>query len=358
MNKNLAFVISPHGFGHAARDCAVMAALAKIDPEIKFHIYTTVPKWFFEDSLKLPFFYHPFQVDVGLIQKTPLEIDIPRSIHTLTEFYGDVTKQMEILKSAFLQHQITAVVADVAPIGLRCANSLGLPAMLLSNFTWDWIYQNMGNTSPAFLQIADVLKSAYQVPFKHIQTSPPCPATIPVHYKVGPISRRPDQSVAEVRAALGLEKHQPLVTIALGGIPVSYNLNQLVNYPNYQFVVLSDGAEIANASNIIQLPHRSGFQTASLFAASNLVVGKPGYSTIAELVCVNTPFAYVSRKDFPESAYLEMFIRQNIPSIEIPMKSFQNGTWMEEVLPLCKETGKIIHQNADMQTAEIIYSLL
>jgi len=47
----IAYFVTPHGFGHAARAAAVMVALQEIDPTIQFDIFTQVPRWFFQDSL-------------------------------------------------------------------------------------------------------------------------------------------------------------------------------------------------------------------------------------------------------------------------------------------------------------------
>ena len=56
----IAYFITPHGFGHAARASAVMNAVSDIAPSVSFDIFTTVPKWFFEDSSADRFVYHEF----------------------------------------------------------------------------------------------------------------------------------------------------------------------------------------------------------------------------------------------------------------------------------------------------------
>ena len=56
----IAYFISPHGYGHAARASAVMDAIHDISPSLRFEIFTTVPQWFFEQSLTGPFAYHSF----------------------------------------------------------------------------------------------------------------------------------------------------------------------------------------------------------------------------------------------------------------------------------------------------------
>lgn len=51
----IAYFVSPHGFGHAARSCAIMSALQAREPGIGLEIFTTVPRWFFAESLAAAF---------------------------------------------------------------------------------------------------------------------------------------------------------------------------------------------------------------------------------------------------------------------------------------------------------------
>ena len=49
----LAYFVSPHGFGHAARACAVMQAMRAVWPRVVFEVFTLVPEWFFAESLEV-----------------------------------------------------------------------------------------------------------------------------------------------------------------------------------------------------------------------------------------------------------------------------------------------------------------
>ena len=64
---SIAYFISPHGYGHAARACAVMAAMHELNPSIRFEIFTTIPQWFFDQSIPGTFTYHNLLTDIGLV---------------------------------------------------------------------------------------------------------------------------------------------------------------------------------------------------------------------------------------------------------------------------------------------------
>ncbi|BAW80436.1 hypothetical protein TAO_1066 [Candidatus Nitrosoglobus terrae] len=64
-----------------------MIALQEINPSIRFEIYTQTPLWFFQSSLVNNFNYHPLLTDIGLIQTSPLHIDLKQTIVHLNNFF-------------------------------------------------------------------------------------------------------------------------------------------------------------------------------------------------------------------------------------------------------------------------------
>src|SRR6188768_2497009 len=81
--RRVAYFVSPHGFGHAARAAAVSTALRERLSSIEVELWTTVPRWFFEESLDFPFLYREFSCDVGLVQRTPVAEDLPATVDAL-----------------------------------------------------------------------------------------------------------------------------------------------------------------------------------------------------------------------------------------------------------------------------------
>ena len=97
--------ISAHGFGHAARTLAVMEALSKLAP-LQCTITTLVPEWFFRSSYPGQLSYHAIQTDVGTVQRSPFEEDIPRTLRELVKFYPLRRQLVDRLASLFAKgHQ-------------------------------------------------------------------------------------------------------------------------------------------------------------------------------------------------------------------------------------------------------------
>ena len=55
-DMNIAFFVSAHGFGHAARAAAVMSAVRRHEPDVGLEVFTRVPGMVFFGS---PFVTHP-----------------------------------------------------------------------------------------------------------------------------------------------------------------------------------------------------------------------------------------------------------------------------------------------------------
>ena len=117
----IAYFISPHGYGHAARASAVMQALHELDSKIRFEIFTKVPRWFFEQSLVGAFGYHSLLTDIGLAQKTPLLEDLPETIRRLEKLLPFEASHMAELAHLLHRLECQLVICDIAAMGIAVA---------------------------------------------------------------------------------------------------------------------------------------------------------------------------------------------------------------------------------------------
>ncbi|MEM7346120.1 MAG: hypothetical protein AAF485_17920, partial [Chloroflexota bacterium] len=233
----IAWFISPHGYGHAARSSAIMATLQERHPTIRFEIFTKVPKWFFDDSLGQPFGYHPLMTDIGLVQKTSLLEDLPATIDRLAEMIPFYPQQITHLADQLDQLQCHLVVCDIAPMGLAVAQAAKLPSVLVENFTWDWIYENYLPTEPRFESYIHYLQEIFASATYHIQTEAVCNPQA-VDLTTQPVSRAPKETPQNIRQALDLPTDAQVVMISMGGLGWDYGfLDQLSTCPDLYFVI-------------------------------------------------------------------------------------------------------------------------
>ncbi len=189
-SPTVAYFISSHGFGHATRACAVMAALRERVPGIRFEIFTQAPAWLFEDSVPGAFALHPMLTDVGLMQAGPLQEDIALTLQRLDEFLPFDPARVSGLAGQIGELGCRLVICDIAPLGLAVAREAGLRSVLVENFTWDWIYAGYAAEEPRLKPHIDYLEGAFALADYRMQTEPAVHAPR-AQWRTAPVSRRP-----------------------------------------------------------------------------------------------------------------------------------------------------------------------
>jgi hypothetical protein len=357
--RRLAYFVSPHGFGHAARAAAVMEALHGMDGTVEFDIFTSVPSWFFETSLTKSFRYHFLVTDVGLVQKTALEADLGETLARLNRFLPLEASMISALASLLLERRCALVISDIAPMGILASRHAGLPSVLVENFTWDWLYEEYLGKEVGFERVILYLKELFGLADFHIQTEPVC-LPRPVHLTTSPVSRKPRSSPSSVRTGLGIPRDAKVVMITMGGIPESYPfLKETEDYPSVYFILPGAAEELHRRGNMVCLPHRSKFYHPDLVNASDALIGKIGYSTLAEAYFASVPFGCIERNDFRESRVLVSFVRDRIGGLPIRPGEFYTGTFLSS-LPSLLSMPRLqrIEPNGAEQAASFILGLL
>lgn len=324
---HLAYFITPHGFGHAARAAAVMAAIHRVASNVCFEIFTTVPPWFFSASLTGPYVYHPCVTDVGLVQRTPMEEDLAETVTRLSSFLPFREDALADLIHAVRSKRCLLVICDISPLGIAVARRLGIPSVLIENFTWDWIYEGYAARAPRMKNFGEYLKDYFKGATYRIQTMPVC-SPAQVDLVTPPVSRAFRMMPEEVRLRLGVPPHAKMVTVTMGGVSEEMEgMDGIQGAANVIFVAPGGSRVERRTENMILLPRQGDLFHPDLIRASDGVVGKIGYSTLAEVYYAGVPFGFVARPAFRESEALAAFVGSEMQGIEIQDRSFRDGSW-------------------------------
>ena len=302
-----------------------------------------VPEWFLRDSLgpALPHRHLPLPTDVGLAQRTALDEDLSATVDRLAPWIDSDGVGSPKLREDALAPLVEAVagsdlvVADISPFGLAAARRAGVPAVLVENFTWDWIYRGYGDLEPQLSGLAGPLAEAFAGADHHLQTEPFClPA--PGALAVPPVARRPRRPRAEVRRQLEIPDDAPMALVTMGGIEWNYDqLEDRLADPDLPWLVIPGSCSAPRRhGRCWRLPHRSEHYHPDLVHAADAVVGKLGYSTLAEVWSTGIPYGFVPRAHFPESPPLADWVRNHLPYREIPPQRFESGAWLDDVREL------------------------
>lgn len=353
MKTEIACFISPHGFGHATRAIALLETLKLTIPELHIHLITTVPQSLFE-STSLDYSYHPLHVDVGILQKDGFTFDFPSTVEALKRFIPFQNSEIERLKKICGSSDL--ILSDISVLGITVAKKCSIPAVLIENFTWDWIYTHL-NQAPELQEFVPVFQELYAQSDFRIQAEPLC-LRQPCDIRCHPISRKPKSAPDVLRQTLNSEGRK-IVLITMGGISTDLPFMHLLSgYKDYYFILAGQKQYKRTGNNICALPYNTHFYHPDLINVSDLVICKSGYSTIAECCQTSASVACVGRAGFPESAALEQFVRKKLAGVSYDQQQFVSGQWLTDLPQLVRRRTTPYPVNGAEEAAGFITSLL
>lgn len=323
---HVAFYITGHGFGHATRMAAVAKALTECLPGLRLSIISTTPEWLFRLNLLRGFRLRPRALDVGVIQPDSIHLDAPATLKAYAcMLEGQPTviqEEAEILR----RDGVDLVVADIPPAAFLVAQRAGLPAIGISNFTWDWIYADYVRTRPEYSPILDAIRDAYGRAdlFLRLPFHGPCDAfkalrDIPM---IARLSRRPRE---EVRRRLGLDGTRPVILLSFGGFDIQgIDFEQVERLSEYCFLTTQPPSRPARNVRVVTL---DGLLYEDLVAQADAVITKPGYGIVADCLANRTPVLYTSRGEFAEYPALVAGLERFGVSAFLGNQDLLSGNW-------------------------------
>ncbi len=327
-STTVAFYISGHGYGHASRAIEVMNALAARLPELHFCIRTTAPRWLFDLNLRAPHTYANVQVDVGAVQQTSFEIDKPETLRQWQAFLAQkptwLNRELPFLRQA----EARLLLGDIPPLAFELARHAGVPSVAIANFSWDWIFASYVAELPAFAEVIEAIREGYgmadlllRLPMHGDLSAFSRSVDIPL------IARNPRPASPEVRQRLGVPgaRSEPLVLVAFRAADLrAVDLERAFTAPAFRFVTLGLPGNLP--PNVVNLA-TDEIPFAELLTACDLVLSKPGYGLVADVIAARKPLLYTSRDDFAEYDVLVRGLQAYATSAFIPREAFFRGAW-------------------------------
>ncbi|BCS32885.1 arabinose kinase [Luteitalea sp. TBR-22] len=334
----VAFCISGHGFGHASRQVEVINAFGALRPDVPITIFTEASPWLLDRTVRVPVARRPWAVDTGAIQRDSLRLDIPATLEAARGFEQEADASAVALADALRANGTRVVVCDAPAMPCTAAVLAGARAIVLANFTWDWIYEDFTADHPGFDDLPRRLgrryaeaEAAWRLPmyggFSTVRTVLDFPW----------VARRARRDPSETRRLLGMDQGRPHVLVSFGGYGVAgMTLAQHDGAP-YR-LVLSSGAQHGSTDAPADALHADrdrlealDLRYEDLVAACDVVVSKPGYGIVSECVANGTALLYTDRGRFREYPVMV----EQMPSVLrcrfLASEALANARWDEDV---------------------------
>jgi hypothetical protein len=319
--------ISGHGFGHAAQVVPVLNELGRRIPALKVLLRTTVPSWFFQDRLQVPWEISACEQDIGCVQQGPLHIDVKGTWAAYDRFHTDWADRLSQEAKAIMRLSPNLLLSDISYLAIEAGARANIPVVGLSSLCWEQVliyFQD--ETPPASSPVIEQIQQAYSLANVMIRVAPSI--TMPAFRRtvdVGPIAARLTADHQGVRQALGASQDERIVMIAFGGIPLtSLPWHQIEAMTGYRFIV--PGPVPPHAQRLVSanaLPFT--FQT--IMTSCDILLTKPGYGTIVDAVASGTRVIYVRRYNFVDEDSLVSYLHRYGRGLELSVEDFLSGRW-------------------------------
>jgi hypothetical protein len=303
---SVVFYISGHGFGHASRQIEIVNALGAMADPPGIVIRSGAARWLFERTVRVPYSLLPGQTDTGVVQIDSLRLDEAATIREAAAFHRRLPAIARQEAALLERHDARLVVSDAPPLACAAAAAAGIPSLVISNFTWDWIYEGYDDALAAAPDLVPIVRDAYaqaaegwRLPMWGGFASVPNQQDLPF------VARHARHERDYVRGVLGLPHSVPLVLSSFGGYGVTdLDLARLDCTGEYGIVISGHEPEVNLPGGVYfadeRLLYDRELRYEDLVAAVDVVVTKPGYGIISECVANGTAMLYTSRGAFAE----------------------------------------------------------
>ena len=318
--------ISGHGFGHAAQVISVLNALAPQVSGLRAVLRTTVPSWFF-DRLELPWELSPAEQDIGCIQDGPLAIDYPETFARHLQFQTRWEDRVAEEEREMRARRPALVLSDISWLAVEAGTRQGIPCIALCNLSWDQVhepYTTAGNSEHGAL--LGQIRAAYGKADMIVRLAPGLP--MPAFSKiadVGPVAQSSAEAPIALHKLLPIPPEDRTVLVGFGGISLnSLPFERMEQMAGYQFLVsgpVPPGLRRCHAANSLPV----SFST--LLVSTDLIMTKPGYSTITEAVARTRPVLYVRRYNFADEEPMVQYLHRYGRGVELSADEFVRGAW-------------------------------
>jgi hypothetical protein len=319
--------ISSHGFGHAAQVIPVLNELGRRVSGLTAILRTRVPARFFEANLQIAWEVSEAEQDVGCVQHGPLRIDVAATWAEHRRFHEQWEDKVAAEVHAIRSGKPALVLADISYFAIEAAARSEVSAVGLCNLSWDGILKvffKLGRQEQ--VDVIRRIQESYRLADLMIRIAPGIPMeAFRTIVDVGPVTELATPDPSLLRAVVGADSHERVVLVAFGGIALDgLPFDRLARMNGYRFVV---SGPVPDESERIRSSASIPMAFGPLLASADLIVTKPGYSTVVTAVAYRKPVVYVRRYNFADEAVLVDYLHRYGRAVELSAGDFASGRW-------------------------------
>lgn len=297
--------VTPHGYGHAARSCAIVAELNRLWPAWPVILVSTHPESFLRARVPSPVTaIRADALDIGLVMRDSVTIDYPASLRALDRWIGERPARIEWEKSFLRQCGASLVVSDLPSIAFEAAAAAHLPSVGIANFSWSWIYEHYIPLDARWAEAARVCRAGYGQAGVLLKYPLDCPMDEFSRVEHAPLAARAGRARrAEMTRRYGLNTDATWGLLSFTSLDLSAAaLDRMSAAPDIEWITVHPLAWPGRAH--FTAVDRADISFSDVLATCDVVLTKPGHGILSECVANRKPVVHVERPDWPEHAPL------------------------------------------------------
>lgn len=261
---------------------------------------------------------------------------------TLAHWHAELAEHSGIIEreAAFVRSSgARLIIADIPYLAGPISRNAGIPAIGISNFTWNWVFEPLFDGTANGRAVLAAIEAGYQqftalwqLPFQQPAADGLFAEVVTTPLVVSR-SARPRQDIREVLEV----DSRPMIFVAFRGqIPSNAFRAAANSMPEMLFVTqrAEHATGIPNARLAVLSPSLT-FQ--DIADASDVVISKLGYGLVASCIASKTRFLYVPRTGFREDGITSAQAPRHTCLRELPTTAFLSGDWKEPLQALLDE---------------------
>jgi|WetSurMetagenome_2_1015567.scaffolds.fasta_scaffold00077_40 hypothetical protein len=317
------YYITSHGYGHALRSAAICNRLS---PETDIVFRTAVPRKFFDEEVKRPFFCEPAEFDCGCIQTDGVTVDEEKTLSRYRELAAHNSRMLDKEACWCARNRVSVIVSDIVPFAFEVASRAGVPSVAATNFTWCSIYEEYAWAVPEFSRELDGMRRQYSMASLLLAMFPANPMPYFANRKDVDAVGRVGTNVRErLLKEAGAGPNRKLGLIYAGNFGMdSVRWRALAEFQDWEFFGLYP---LKDAPANYHCISKNSFRYQDCIASADVMIGKLGYGTCAECFINGLPIIYLPREGFAEYPVLHAAVTGWGHGYFLPRDDFYDLRW-------------------------------
>jgi hypothetical protein len=357
---NIAYYITPHGFGHAIRSLEVIRHLLAREAGLRITVVSDIPEFLVDQCVGRSLPFRRRRLDVGLVQKDSVRFDLEATQRALKLLLRNHDRLVAEEVRFLGEESIQGIVSDIAFLPFYAASHHGIPGIGLGNFTWDWIYQSYARSDSSWEPIIAWIREGYrrcglllQLPMHGDCSS--CPRLLEVPL----VARKAERQPAETLALLGCDPQQKPYLISFSELNLNGGALRMLERIDDAVFFFKHPLKLSFANG--RSLDAFALSYPDVVAAMAGVITKPGYGIVSDCLANGVPMVYTDRGPFPEYDILVREIKRHLTNTYLPSPDLYAGSWagaLQEIARQPRRYSRIRNDGAAVCAEAIMKALV